>query len=140
MPLVKMTDARKSALEDIIQNQGKSSDIGKAARTILLSAGGGDAVTVAQKLEVSLSRVRAALRAWHDSDYRLSVAERRGKRELHALLIELFEQGDDFCCGCDDSDEEAGLDREELNALARKVFELLNYELRIERERLGYFG
>jgi hypothetical protein len=140
MALIKLTDARRSTLDALIQSMGKNSNIGKAARTVLLSAGGADTMTVASKLGISNNRVRGVLRVWRDAEYRLTLAEQRGKRELQKLIRQLLEQEDDCCCGCDDIEEETGMDREELNALARKVFELLNYELRIERERLGYFG
>ena len=99
------------------------------------------------RLRLATTEVETLLQAWQNAEMSLSSNESAGERALRAYIASLLSRprettGDDFCCGCDDEDHEDDdaetLGPQEIKELAYKIYDLLRYELIVERQRMGY--
>jgi hypothetical protein len=133
-----LTELQQQVLQEIRDKRGTSQEytLSQRARIILEDT----------TLFVDEEEVERWRKHWASKAKELASAG-NDKEKLRKVIREILSQesstgasfscGDDFCCGCDEEGEDGEID---IQALAMKVYDLLRFELRIERERLGRYS
>lgn len=142
--MIHLSPAQRRALSDLIGNLRTPPAMARRARVLLHAAAGATNEQIMDRLELERKDVEETLKTWKKAEKKLRAAERAGANHLfmqiRMLLAPISEHGIDCTCGCRDEEHfrRRMLSDEQIAKIAARVYELLRYELRIERERIAF--
>ncbi len=126
-----------------ITRRGQLRELAPRAEAVLLAANGVSVENTARRLKLDQKQVEHLLLLWEENAAQLSLLAKQGGNRLQEQIEKILavetesEAQSDFCCECDE-DEDKSLTPRDIQSLAVKVYDLLRYELIIERERMGF--